>query len=385
MRADPSALVIVSSSARALAESAVRGGYAVAVVDGFCDQDTRAVSPCVTVPLRGSGLDEARLRAEVERLTTVGESYGLVYGAGLEDAPETVDWLAERFPLFGNGSEVIRSVGQPARFFGVLEDLKIPHPEIRFEPPAGHEGPDWLVKEAGTSGGLGVRQWRTGGERPARAHFFQRFLAGPVISVLFIADGRRWAPIGFNRLMTASAGQDLPFIYRGALTVAILGPGPREEVERAVAGLVEALGLRGINGLDFILHEGQAYLLDLNPRPCATLSLYEDDCPGGWVRRHVGACLGELPVGLPFPGRTLRGHRIVYAPEELTIPRRMRWPTWAKDRPGLGSHVACGAPLCTVLASADRTETVECRLLQRERRILALLTDAGTFPLEMAS
>lgn len=385
MRADPSALVIVSSSARVLAESAVRGGYTVAVVDGFCDQDTRAVAPCVTVPLYGSGLDEARLRAEVERLTTAGESCGLVYGAGLEGAPETLDWLSERFPLLGNGSEVIRLLGQPARFFGILDDLEIPYPQIRFEPPAGQEGPDWLVKEAGTSGGVGVRQWRTGGERPARAHFFQRFLAGPVISVLFVADGRRWVPIGFNRLMTASAGQDLPFIYRGALTVATLGPTVRGEVERAVAGLVEALGLHGINGLDFILRDGQAYLLELNPRPCATLSLYEDDCAGGWVRRHVRACLGELPAGPSLPSRTVRGHRIVYAPEDLTIPACMRWPAWAKDRPGPGSHVACGAPLCTVLTSADRTETVERRLLQQEHRILALLADAGTFPWEMVS
>jgi predicted ATP-grasp superfamily ATP-dependent carboligase len=385
MQVEPSGLVIVSSSGRALAESAVRGGYAAAVVDGFCDQDTRAVAPCAPVPLSSCGLDATRLRAEVERLAPLGERYGLIYGAGLEGAPESLDWLAERFPLLGNGAEVLRVLGQPARFFALLDDLEIPYPEIRFEPPAGHEGPDWLVKEAGTSGGLGVRQWRTGGERPARAHFFQRFLAGPVMSVLFVADGRRWVPIGVNRLMTATAGQDLPFIYRGAYSGATLGPAVREQLDCAVAGLVTALGLRGINGLDFIVNAGGLYLLEVNPRPCATLSLYEDDCPGGWVRRHVRACLGELPAGAPLTGGTVRGHRIVYAPQDLAIPSRMRWPAWAKDRPVAATRVACGAPLCTVLASATEMETVEHRLLQREHRILSLLADAGIFPWEMAS
>ncbi|MBS1201832.1 MAG: hypothetical protein H6R22_341, partial [Chromatiaceae bacterium] len=82
MLTEPSALLIVSNSGRAMAESAARGGYAVTVLDAFCDADTRSVACCVPVPMGERGLDAEAVRGEAERLAAIDGSLGFVYGAG---------------------------------------------------------------------------------------------------------------------------------------------------------------------------------------------------------------------------------------------------------------------------------------------------------------
>jgi predicted ATP-grasp superfamily ATP-dependent carboligase len=137
------------------------------------------------------------------------------------------------------------------------------------------------------------------------------------------------------------------------------------------------LGLRGVNNLDYVLHGGLAQLLELNPRPSATLGLYEGNCPGGWMRRHVHACLGELPE-LPLAAPTgVSGQRVVYAPQSLSIPFGIRWPDWCHDRPLGGIQVQCGAPLCTVSAGGATAQQAERRLRARERDILGLIDPRG--------
>jgi uncharacterized protein len=374
MPAELRRLLIVANSARAIAESAARGGYAVEVVDCFCDEDTRALGRCVTVPLRGSGLDRNRLLATLEALALSADA--LVYGAGLEAAPETLDWFSGRMPVLGNRMEVLQLLARPAQFFALLDEQEIRYPETRFDTPPGRLASQWLVKEAGTTGGTGVRRWGAGVKRPQGEHYFQRFLDGPVMSVLFIADGRRAEMIGLSRLLTVVAKGECPFLYGGAIAGAVLSDHQQEDVRCAVEKLVQTLGLRGINNLDFILHKGRMHLLELNPRPSATLSLYEPGCEGGWMRRHLDACLGEVP---PRPaaggGQAVHGHRVVYALAGLTVPTGVRWPSWAKDRPNPGSAIAAGAPLCTVLASGEGAVQVERQLLARERSIRAMLLE----------
>lgn len=373
MSPDPETLLVVSTSARAMAESATRGGYRVTVLDAFCDQDTRSLGRCVQVPMGSHGLDEARVQEEADRLAAPGARPGLVYGAGLEHSPGTLAWLSERFGLLGNRPEVLERLGDPRERFDLLDRLGIPYPPIRFEPPPPAES-DWLVKQTGSSGGLGVRYWRTGDRRPAGNHYFQRFVDGPVMSVLFIADGSRGAIIGANRLHAVPGGPDLPFLYAGAVSDAALTPALREHIASWCARLVTGLGLTGVNNLDFVLRGDGPRLLELNPRPSATLALYDQGCPGGWMRRHVLACLGRLPDVPVDRDARVRGSRILYAGGTIRIPDGMHWPDWCHDRPADGARIARGQPLCSVSASGRTAEQTERRLSERARRVLARLS-----------
>lgn len=370
---EPAELLVVANSARAIAESAVRGGFRVHILDGFCDQDTQALGHCVPVPMLGLGLDTDRLRAEIERLAASGPTLGLVYGAGLESSGDLLSSLPERVQLLGNDAAVLALLADPERLFPLLDALRIPHPETRREPPPAGD-PSWLLKACGGSGGLGVQPWRERGARPATPHYFQRRLDGEPLSVLFLADGQDLEVIGFNRLLPANGDADRPFLYGGAIGQAT----PPEPVTQVVAGwaasLVGALRLRGLNNLDFILHQGQAFLLELNPRPSATMSLYEDQCEGGWIRRHVRACLGDLPDSPTSPADRVYGQRVIYAPDDRTIPAGLHWPDWCRDLPQAGTQVPCGAPLCTVLADSPEADLVESLLDARHLGVLGLIS-----------
>lgn len=426
MPPEPDTLLVIAASGRAIAQSAVRAGYRVQVVDAFCDQDSRDCGPCIQVPMSGTGLDADALRPCLSRLLAdadrgaAGSGFsGVVYGSGLETSPDILEWLSTRLPLYGNRPDVLRMQANPACWFALLSSLGIAYPEVRFEPPAPDQGVDWLIKESGCSGGLGVRPWRRHTARPRTAHYFQRRLDGPVMSMLFIADGRNLSVIGFNELLTTDQVTDLPYLYAGARSGAALDDAVRATIEADARALTAALGLRGINGLDFLLHEGQVRLLELNPRPTATLAFYEQpvsevarqnhsalpthsggegdaetslgrthsplagdgwgegDQPSsseGWIGHHVRACQGRLPPSIPNAGPGVRGQRIVRALRDLEIPADLRWPEGAYDIPCPGTWVPKGAPLCSLLAEGPDADSVDRTLAERARSISAMLS-----------
>ncbi len=379
MRPEPRNLLLVGTTARALAESAIRGGFRVHCLDGFCDEDTLALGSCTRMPLlageAGWGLDSAALGSEIRRLAAADGDLGLVYGSGLESSPAVLSALPAGVRLLGNDAAVLALLADPVRLFMLLRRLEIPHPETRLDPPPAGDAAPWLLKACGGSGGLGVRPWRDRNMRPEGPHYFQRRLDGDLMSVLFITDGTALEVIGYNRLLVADGGADQPFLYGGAIGQATLANPVREAVAGWAKALVGALGLCGLNNLDFILQQGRAYLLELNARPSATLSLYEGQRAGGWVSQHVRACLGALPAPSWRPAERICGQRLVYAPTDLRIPAAVVWPDWCRDRSAAGTLVPLGAPLCTVLADGPEVEGVESLLAARAGRMLALIDE----------
>jgi predicted ATP-grasp superfamily ATP-dependent carboligase len=175
--------------------------------------------------------------------------------------------------------------------------------------------------------------------------------------------------IGFNHLFAhdACAGD---FRYGGAISGARPDESEQHSMEETARRLTAALGLRGVNGLDFVLARGRALLLELNARPPATLELYERALPGGGLRTHLDACRGELPS---VPCTELRhGHGVLYAQDDLVAPE-LDWPDWCSDRPTAGNRVPAGMPLCSVSAVGFDTRRVEQVLRHRSAGIRFLL------------
>jgi predicted ATP-grasp superfamily ATP-dependent carboligase len=103
-------------------------------------------------------------------------------------------------------------------------------------------------------------------------------------------------------------------------------------------------------------------VLELNPRPPASLALYPELGSGGPFRAHLNACLhGDLPPPLP-PSSTVRGQSIVFATrarvlDEHAATRIAAWPG-ACDLPRAGSRFEPGDPLCSVVAQGVAAEPV---------------------------
>lgn len=368
--------LVVAHSARLLAQSAARARCPVCALDLFNDADTRRVtlhSEAVD-PRAGDrpGFDREDLLRRAARLCPPPGCLGLVYGAGFEDDTETLARLARGRELFGNPPELVERLKDPVRFFGMLDQLAIAHPDTTLVPPAQRRG--WLYKRRGASGGAHVIDaGAVEVDAAAGQGYFQRREAGRNLSALFLADGRDAEVIGVSRQLTRGTGRHR-YAYAGAVGPIELPAALYRKLRDAVDALVVRTGLVGCNSLDFLLDGDRLSVLEINPRPSATMDLYDDDWATGLFDAHLNACRGRLPRAAAVRRtRAARAHAIVYARRPLQIPADTAFASWCSDLPRPGSRVALDAPVCTVHAeAADVQRALQMMRRRRQRTELEL-------------
>lgn len=364
-------LLIVAACGRALAESARRGGWSPLVIDGFADQDTRAAAARCLPAAGGSGrLDPDRVRAQLRQ---VPRDVGIVYGGGLEAWPELVDDLAAHGRLYGNATHIVRSVQDPDSFFGLLRGNGIPHPDTCDRKPS---GPAWLRKRAGSCGGEHVWPATMAAPDSGASVYYQRYVEGRPMSALFLADGHAARVVGFNRQWIAWEDSRAPFRYGGAASRARLSLLYAAMLEEWAGILARELGLRGLNGIDFIATDRGPVIVELNPRPCATFELYDPDLRYGLVALHIQSCRQGLPRTIPWLQRRFRAHAVVYAPCALRVPTGLDWPFWARDLPHGGQFIAAGHPLCSVHGEGGNVRAARAVVRERQTRVLDWLFES---------
>jgi uncharacterized protein len=336
-------VLIAAVSGRALAQAARDSGYIPLVADFFGDADTRAIADAVEAV--GGGFEEGFTREALEaalgRLAKGREPIGLVYGAGFESDPT----ILAGHRLVGNDPDTVARLKSPLAFAADCARLGIPHPAVSGTPPGASEG--WLSKKAGASGGSHIKQ---GAATAAPGRYYQRFVDGMPVSALFAADGARAQILGFSRQWCAPT-PDLPYRYGGAVQPSGLPESRLAPLADAAAKLARDFELRGLNSADFIVSDGQWWLLEVNPRPGATLDVFRRAIPDIF-ERHVAGCEGRL---LDEPAIPLRhfAEAVVYARTAIARIPIVSWPDWAADRQTAGTRVEKGAPLCSVAAEGE--------------------------------
>jgi predicted ATP-grasp superfamily ATP-dependent carboligase len=245
--------------------------------------------------------------------------------------------------------------------------LNIPHPRISARMP--WDGRHWLVKSAGGSGGSHVAPagaFRAEGEKI----YFQRIAAGEPVSILFLGDGARARFVGLSRQWAAPAPGE-PFRFGGSLRPAGLSPGLETRLRRAARAITAACGLRGLNSIDFLVEGSEYTLIEVNPRPGATLDIFEDR-GGSLFRAHMDSCRGRLPRRpLEFTGAAAAG--IVYARRAISFMPEFDWPHWTSDRQKARSALRPYDPLCTIKARAAKPWRVRALVDARTNLILGRL------------
>ncbi|HMP79817.1 MAG TPA: hypothetical protein PKD54_10225, partial [Pirellulaceae bacterium] len=149
-------------------------------------------------------------------------------------------------------------------------------------------------------------------------------------------------------------------------------------------------------GVDFKLEGETVWPVEVNPRPTASVELYERAGLGSIFDWHWSACLG-LPVE-PIAETTLNavkrftgvhGKRIVYwpGPGELIVGAEVfdrllagvQTGTLA-DIPSPATVLKQGDPLVTMFASGGDIETVRLALLANSQKLIADLLQMGAKP-----
>jgi predicted ATP-grasp superfamily ATP-dependent carboligase len=364
-------LVVAGLSARALAESAACAGWRVIALDLFGDRDTRHASerwlqigdPATLV------IDAARLRRALAAAAQEPGVIGWVAGGGFEHDPALLDAGGKDVPLLGMGRGPVAALRDARCFFATLGRLGLAHPPVRFEPPG--EAAGWLAKRAGGCGGWHIRAADRAHERHADT-YYQRAQAGTPMSALILADGRRSTVVALNRLLVQRHGMH-PHVYCGAIGP-VADAALQAQVEEALARLVPVFELRGLASLDFVADGNAPWLLEINPRPSASMVLHTQAWPDGLLHAHVNAVRGKLPSSRPMHGDKVRGSRIVYADRACRIDSALadwlaRWGH-AHDVPAAEARLQPGEPVCSVSAEGADPRSVGQALEARCAQVL---------------
>lgn len=359
-------LIVAGLSARMMTESAHVAGFEVTALDLFGDADTRHAA-LAWEPIGDPAtltISPGAMLAALQRLRHRLPLVGWVAGTGFEDQPDLLEAGAEIVPLLGNTPDTVRMLKQPERFFGLLQELGIPYPETRLTPPDDPQG--WLCKAIGGAGAWHIRPAVEA--RPGMPAYFQRQMPGIPMSVIFLAHHGGIRVLGINRQWIGQRS-DVPYVFEGVSGPVPLPPQVAQRLADAVLEIARACGLVGLNSLDFLFDAPDFHVLEVNPRPTAAMTLYEDSYARGLMHAHVQACQGVTPMPQRVDTPAVRGCRTVFAEHEQHINASLSGTLmragWCHDIPVPGIRIGAGEPLCTVSACATSLAAVDALLHDR--------------------
>jgi predicted ATP-grasp superfamily ATP-dependent carboligase len=140
----------------------------------------------------------------------------------------------------------------------------------------------------------------------------------------------------------------------------------QQQMLNAAAIISTAFNLKGLNSLDVIIKNNHVYVIEVNPRLSATLTL--QDNMAELITAHLLAF--GIKTEKCMPMQTLHFEKpperrcesiakvVVYASKPTQIKLNIQWPIWASDTPCFDNESAEAselilkdAPICSVYAT----------------------------------
>lgn len=357
------AVLIAAISGRSLAAAARRAGFRPLVADLFNDDDTLALAERAR-KLSGSlqlGIDGERIVETLTELAGEDKPIAVIYGSGFERRPQMIEAIARKFQVAGNDAQTVDQVKDPARLTHLCRQLGIPHPDIRFDGPQDAQG--WLIKQTGGAGGSHVKP--ANGKVSGDEHYFQRFIRGKNLSVLFLADREQAHIVGFSR-QWSSPSKTTPFRYGGAVRLRRYDRARSAQIRNWLTALTQRTRLCGLCSADFIEDESGLHLIEINPRPGATLDIFDTE-KTPLLREHIRAGMGS-GVAMPiYQGSAASA--IAYTAKPISTFPRFDWPALTADHQMPGTALQAGDPVCTVFATAPSAAAAERAVKSRVKEM----------------
>ncbi len=262
-----------------------------------------------------------------------------------ERDPAMLHTIARTLPVAGNSAETIRLVKDPASLSHLCAELQIPHPDIRFDTP--EHSKEWLTKLTGGAGGSHVKP--ANGDNCSGGRYFQRFVPGGTFPHSF-------SPTGSMPMSSASAanGLRLPEKHPSAMAALSGCSATTREIQPRIAewlsGLTKHTGLCGLCSADFVDSGPDLHLIEINPRPGATLDIFDNETTP-LIREHLRAIMGTR-VSVPAY-ENAKASAIAYTAKAISAFPEVVWPAQTADHQMPGTALGAGDPVCTVFATAN--------------------------------
>jgi predicted ATP-grasp superfamily ATP-dependent carboligase len=407
-------LVILGASVRALAESAVRAGWAVHAADLFCDLDLQAIAttavPAAHGPAEaGTGYPSSLLAAAED----FPPSIPWCYTGAVENHPDIIDAIARVRPLAGNPGDIVRQLRDPLHVSAAANAAGLSFPETLTSSNGVPLDGTFLVKPLASAGGRGIRRWTRAvaadhtanrANAPDQKQIWQRFMPGTPLSASFCFAEGSARLLGVSQQLIGEpwchAG---PFAWCGA--VALRTGSSRTETDSLAAPLERLGGILaerfqpvGLVGVDLVVDaDGSVEVIEVNPRPTASMELFERSGAGSIAGHHLAACGYATPSRSrpeqlqPQPASTW-AKAVLFAARATPVSQTLidalvqethpwthadgGWPALA-DIPRPGQTIASGAPVVTLFATARAGDDALAILRDRVARIDTLLDMPG--------
>jgi len=377
-------VLITGSSGRLVAEALHHAGFIVDVFDCFADTDTRQAARQVVVvndtPQTPCVPDPSVLLPLVREWKKRHPTGWILPTSGFESTPETLASLALLGDYAGNTAKSVQRCKDPWEFARVsqwcgfaspeISPSPVSHPHLTHAQNAHSENTPshasilsssaiWLKKKSGGSNGGHIEILSSDPCQGLTLPFYaQQKKEGEALSVLFLSypgqNEARVTVLSYHRQYLAP-GRNTPFRFGGLVTATDLSEQVQTALHRACVELSREFHLKGLNSLDAIWDGQELWLLEINPRPPASLALHPLGTQATVLRAHLASFDGfkgtDVFDGLNTEKDNLLnpGFAIVYASSLLSIPADFRFPSGCHDLPALPRTFQDGEPVCSVV------------------------------------
>lgn len=368
-------LILCGASVRSLAQSAINAGLRPLCVDFFEDADlTRILGSG-----RGRFVGRIRTFAELpEVVRKIRSNIPLLWAGGLENHTSVLRAIIAQRPVIGPDPEIVDLLREPRNFAGWLSQSGLNIPRLA-SPDNANADCLWLRKPNSGSGGLGIRTVQPMGVLPGgipkkttSEEFLQEYIDGVPMSAVFCGDHKSLRLLGTSIQLVGwpSLGAS-DFLFCGNIGPISPGEDVTRQLIRAAESLVNHTGLKGIFGVDFVLRQGEAWFIEMNPRLTASHMLYENAASRNCeertlVTRHLAA-FGWRPAENTSHRRQrlrtadanevrVQARLILWANQDIPFTDSLcpsSHAAWTfADIPQPGSAIPAGSPLCSIHVAA---------------------------------
>lgn len=391
---DSPTLLIAGASGRALASSAAAIGWRVDVADLFGDLDLREAARHVRCVANAAESYPASLVAAMASLP----AGPWCYVGALENHPTLIDAVSTARPLVGNDGRRVRAVRDHRRLAEAVQTSGLCFPHTCDDPCGLPTDGSFVIKPRASAGGRGIGLWQ-GGPSPGVDHVWQRRIDGIGIGASFACG-----PRGARLMGIAHQHTGLPWCHAGrfAFCAAVRGTAQAAlaGVTSSVADQVTALGellverfhLTGAVGVDAVIDDaGCVWVIEVNPRPTASMELHERASGESVAAAHLQGC--GFPAATagragPVPRDCAWAKAVVHAPYESVVSTALitRWRSMAAawtetdggwpalaDIPCPPQTIRRGGPLVTVFAMAADPPAALAAVERRAAALVAML------------
>ena len=384
-------VLVVGFNTRPLAYSLKKAGYDVFAVDFFGDLDLFPFVKDYIIVLKELNANYDSLKDKYSEFLAQfaiklyhkhPDVKFLLIGSGLDDAYERRKLIRDKIKNFdlisvNNDLEVIKKSRDIESIYEKLKSNGIIIPLYYSFEKFVLKGSDLkfpiILKKKRSAGGINVFKIEEESSLISQVkilenkHFIpsewliQEYIKGTPVSCTVISNGKEGEVISINRQVIGEKFLFSPkeFMYCGNITPA----GLLKEEERIISEisllLTKELGLKGINGFDFVLKDHYPYLMECNPRIPGSIRVSESVLNLNLLDIHVKSFIPEEWENVKSLIKSAKPKKfatklILFSPKDIDrkLLPRINKLKFVHDKSEPIRNILKGEPLCTILYEA---------------------------------